>query len=125
MTESYADRDARYASYGVQQDNPLWMAGDFSDVNHQRTVRLADEKLVKILRLRLVGDFVSPFWDVSYCYGLMADGSKVRVDLGDDRIRKGKRGEPSMAHLVQLAQAAGRHARGMGLLDSNVISKLR
>lgn len=125
MTESNAARDARYASYGVQQDNPLWMAGDFSDVDHKRTVKLSDKSLVKILRLRLLTDPGYPHWEVSYCWGLLADGSKVCVDLGNDHIRKGKRGVPSRAHLVDLAREAGRFAAGLGLLDTDVISTLR
>lgn len=84
-------------------------------VDHGVTVALADEQLIRIIRLRLVGyhrrDF--PWWDVSYCYGELNDGSYVRVNLGEWQLRPRYK-----SHLVELCKAAGRHGKSMGLFDA-------
>jgi hypothetical protein len=89
-------------------------------VTDHMPVRLANPELVKIERLRLIGwtrDF--PQWDLSYCIGVMADGTHRRVDLGRDRF-----GTQYKAQLIECARNAGRYAKGMGLLDDYVISLL-
>jgi hypothetical protein len=89
-------------------------------VTDHRPVALADRNLVRIARLRLIGwtrDF--PQWDLSYCIGVMADGTYCRVDLGRDRF-----GTQFKLQLIQAARDAGRYAKGMRLLDDGVISLL-
>ena len=92
---------------------------------HQRVDRsagfisLSDPQLVRIVRLRLIGwERSMPQWDVSYCYGEMADGRIVDVDIPGpiDTRYKG--------HLVDIAREAGRYAKGIGLIDNDVISLL-
>ena len=120
------ERSARLASdYGVREDNPLWVSEtQLSDIDNDRgPVTLDDPDLVKITRLRLLGDsdgWAYPYLDVSYCYGRLADGTHVRVDLGVYHFPK--RGLKRA--LVELAQKHGRYAKGLGLLDDNVISRL-
>lgn len=113
------------ARYGVNEDNPLALAPytheavDFARPDTQ----LSDPELVRIDRLRLLGDsdgWAYPFLDVSYCYGTLKDGTKVRVDLGVYRLpKRGLKGA-----LIQAAKDAGRYAKGLGLLDDQVISRL-
>lgn len=116
------DRSARMESYGVAETTPLWMSGiDHDDIDHRTTVDLSDRRLVSIIRLRLVTDDDYPLWDVSYCYGLLTDGRKVRVWLGTDRIRKigrGRRATVNKGHLIELAKDAKRFAKKIGLLDN-------
>jgi len=114
------------ARYGVREDSPLALApythSELSD-EYWYDVPLSDSDLVRIDRLRLLGDsdgWAYPYLDVSYCYGTMRDGAHVRVDLGVYRFPK--RG--LKAALVACAKQAGRYAKGMGLLDDAVISRL-
>ncbi|WP_435113762.1 hypothetical protein [Nocardiopsis synnemataformans] len=76
---------------------------------------LTDHEVVSIERLRLIGYNRSeyPYWDVSYCYGRLADGRLVRVDIGADRVRGQWR-----SHLVELCQEAKRYGKGLGILDA-------
>lgn len=76
------------ARYGVREDSPLALApythSELSD-EYWYDVPLSDSDLVRIDRLRLLGDsdgWAYPYLDVSYCYGTMRDGAHVRVDLG-------------------------------------------
>lgn len=80
---------------------------------------LSDTRVVRIERLRLIGyapgEF--PFWEVSYCFGKLADGRLVRVDIGDACV------QPRInAHLVELCKEAGRDARKLGIFGA--VSKL-
>lgn len=85
-----------------------------------KTVDLADRDLVRITRLRLVTDPGFPFYDLSYCYGELRDGTAVRVRLPEWQFpRRGL-----TRALVAMCQAEGRYAKGLGLLDGDVISLL-
>lgn len=114
----------RAASYGAQQTNPLSAehiaAREAIDYSKPRT-RLGNRELVKVTRLRLVSDPGFPLWDVSYCYGELADGTPVEVDLGACQLSK----RNLKGQLLKLAKEAGRYAKGLGLLDDGVISKLQ
>jgi hypothetical protein len=110
-----ADRNARY---GVQETNGI---AEFTDDfgafldTLDGTVELSDPELVKITRLRLIGASREyPYWDLSYCYGQLADGTNVRVYLGEHRFGR----YTYKRELVALAKAAGRYGKGMGLLDN-------
>ena len=87
--------------------------------NLQGTVGLADPRLARIARLRLLSDPGFPVWDVSYCYGELKDGTKVRVQLPWGQF--GKR--TLKRDLIKMATEAGVFAKGLGLLDDEVISK--
>lgn len=43
------------------------------------TVAWDDPSVVEITRLRYLSDPGHPFWDLSYAYGLLADGTPVRL----------------------------------------------
>lgn len=110
----------RARSYGVQTNEYLGSAEIKSlheEVDHNIVVRLADPQLVKIVRLKLLTDRGCPFYDVSYCYGRLADGRLVRVDIGDYQLPK--RG--LTRRLVQLAKDAKRYGKELGLLDPVII----
>lgn len=108
----------RNAAYGVQETNNV---AEFTDDfpafldTVQGTVELGDPELVKITRLRLIGASREyPYWDLSYCYGELRDGTNVRVDLGEYRF-----GRYTYKHeLVELCKAAGRYGKGMGIFDA-------
>jgi len=106
--------------WGVQETNPL--IGEHPETSE--TVGLDDPRLSRITRLRLVSDPGFPYWDVSYCYGELRDGTPVRVRLGESQFRRG-RGAPSLtSQLVALAKSQGVYAKGIGMIDPGVISTL-
>jgi hypothetical protein len=88
--------------------------------NANTTVGLGHPDLVEITRLRLLSDAGFPYWDISYCYGLLKatdefpHGVPVRVLL--DVYQLPKRGYRRV--LVELAKASGKYAKGIGLLDN-------
>ena len=100
--------------YGVVETNPI------TDEIHafreaiEHTVDFADPALDKIVRLRLLTDPGFPFYDVSYCYGTLKDGTPVRVNLPLHQFPK--RGLTRA--LVDMAKDAGKYGKGMGLLDN-------
>jgi hypothetical protein len=110
-----ADRAARYGASVSGAD----MTAEALQVRHESTrqVQLSNPDLVRIVRLRLLGDPGFPYWDVSYCYGFMRDGEPVRVDIGVGQLNR-SRSNSIARQLVQLAMDAGKHAKRMGLLDS-------
>lgn len=92
------------------------MAADYSGLE----VALNDPRLARIVRLRLLTDAGYPDWDLSYCYGVLKDGTKCRVNLPVHRFsRRNLKGA-----LIDMARDAGVYAKGLGLLDESVISKL-
>lgn len=111
-----------YAAYGVQETNNIAdSAVQLDDVEYGVTVQFEDPELVKIVRLRLLSDPGFPYWDVSYCWGQLKDGRVVHVSLP---VQQFSRRRPLRPQLVGMAQSAGRYAKGLGLLDETVISKL-
>ena len=109
-----AERSAHLAmTYGVNETSPLWT----SEVTHetlQDEVYLDDPRLERIARLRLLGEGGYPFWDISYCYGVLKDGTHVRVHLDEHRIsRRNAKGD-----LIAMARRAGVNAKRLGLLDN-------
>jgi hypothetical protein len=87
-------------------------------IDHKNPVDLSDPRLARITRLRLVSDPGFPFFDVSYCYGVLKDGTHVRVDLPAHQFpRRGLN-----RALVEMCQEAGVYGRGLGIFDGDVIS---
>lgn len=84
------------------------------------TVDLADPRLARIARLRLLSDPGFPFWDVSYCYGVLKDGSRVRVRLTRHQFSK----RALKAELIDMCREAGVFGKGLGLFDPETISRL-
>jgi hypothetical protein len=79
-----------------------------------------DPTLARITRLRLLSDPGFPYWDVSYCYGVLKDGTNVRVGLPFHQLRKAK----MKADIIEAAKRDGVYAKGIGILDDSIISKL-
>ena len=68
-----------------------------------------------VVRLRLLSDPGLPFWDVSYCHGILCHTKEhVRVELPFSQLNKrGIRGQ-----IVAWAKSEGVYARGLGILDN-------
>lgn len=88
--------------------------GAVDAVNRTRTYALSDPAVVRINRLRLISDPQFPLWDVSYCWGELADGTVIPVQLDRHQFPKSQLSRA----LVDLAKDAGRYAKGIGLLDA-------
>lgn len=84
------------------------------------TVDLADPRLARIARLRLLSDPGFPYWDVSYCYGVLKDGSRVRVRLTRHQFSK----RALKAELIEMCREAGVYGKGLGLFEPETISRL-
>lgn len=116
---NYDEINARAAAYGVDNSNPMNedLAAYRERIDYSRHVTLADKDLVRITRLRLLGDpgpYAFPFFDVSYCWGELRDGTVVQVELPKWQFpKRGVRG-----HIVEMFRDAGRYAKGMGVLDA-------
>lgn len=115
----------RARSYGVRMDETL-SVDEITElresVNHRdgAMVQWTDERLVKVLRLRLIGcSREYPFWDVSYCYGELRDGARVRVSLPVGQLNRDWK-----AHLIALAKNDRVFAKRLGILDDAVVSRL-
>jgi len=109
-------------TYGVYETNGMtehWH--DFREnIDRSQRVSLNDPRLARVVRLRLLTDPGFPYWDLSYCYGELKDGTKVTVDLPVHQFRKGQ----LKGDLIAMAKREGVFAKGLGLLDSSVISTL-
>src|SRR5262245_19164572 len=117
---SYRDMVER-DSYGVLQSNPINDDIRAKMDSATETVDLDDARLARIVRLRLLSDPGFPMWELSYCYGQLKSGEYVRVRLPE--YQWPKRGLERS--LVEMAKRAGVYAKGLGLLDPEVISVLQ
>lgn len=113
---AYEDAAARAASYGVRTTGTLTAetvaARQAIDYSRPPTP-LSNRNLVKVTVIRLIGfdEYDFPFVDLSYCYGELADGTPVRVDLGRHQFTKAR----WKSELVQCFKDAGRFGKAMGL----------
>src|SRR3954465_8307000 len=111
--------------YGVQEQNSSTLAEtnarlDQLEEDGDLEVDLADPQLARITRLRLISDPGFPFWDVSYCHGVLKDGRTCRVYLPEHQFPK--RG---LSHaIVEMCKQEKVYAKGLGLLDPENISML-
>ena len=107
--------------YGVLESNH-WDGSEVQDWldTIEDTVYLSDPRLARIARLRLLSDPGFPFWDVSYCYGVLKDGTRVRVSL--PRHQFGKR--TLKQDLIEMCREAGVYGKGLGLFEPETISRL-
>lgn len=85
-----------------------------------RTVDWTDRELAKITRLRLLTDPGFPFWDVSYCWGELRDGTVVRVRVPFFQLPK----RTWKAAILEYAKQEGVYAKRLGLFDPLVVSTL-
>lgn len=116
-----ADRSMDLAvRYGVNETNPLWA----SEVTHEtvtESVRLGDSRLERVVRLRLLTEPGYPYFDISYIYGVLKDGTHVRID-----VHPGCLGRKTIKRdLITWAREEGAYAKGLGLLDDSSWSILR
>jgi hypothetical protein len=113
----------RARAYGARMDESLDSAGIAElreSVDHAVTVTWDDPLLKRVLRLRLIGcSREYPMWDISYCYGELRDGTRCRVELPGGHLRRDWRG-----HLIELAKRDHVYAKGLGILDEDVVSRL-
>ncbi len=120
--DQYAAAQDRAARYGVHETNGMTedVARVREAIDHGNPVLLEDKRLGKITRLRLLSDPGFPFWDVSYCYGELKDGTPVRVSLPWGQIPK--KGGLSR-NIVEMCKEVGVYGKGLGILD--VVSTLQ
>lgn len=73
-----------------------------------------DPNLAQITRLRLLGDRDYPYLDISYCHGVLKDGTPVRVKVPFHLLTK-KRWR---SQIVEYAKQDGVYAKGLGIFDN-------
>lgn len=77
------------------------------------TVSLGDPRLASITRLRLLTERGYPYMDISYCYGVLKDGSPVQVQITCGPLSR----RTPKASLIEWARQEQAFAKGLGLLD--------
>lgn len=78
------------------------------------TVDWTDPQLSMITRLRLVSDPSFPFWDLSYCYGMMKDGTRVKVQVPFFQIPKNN----VKGYIINCAKKDKVFAKGLHIFDA-------
>jgi len=79
-----------------------------------------NKDLKKITRLRLLGDIGFPFYDVSYCNGVLKNGQLCDVILPFSQLPKKK----LQKAIIEQAKKDKVYAKGLGLFDVSTISIL-
>jgi len=116
----YRNRYGAIETNGLEAGEQEAWCNAIAEGGHQE-VYWSNPKLAKITRLRLLSDPYCPWWDVSYCYGELKDGTAVRVSLPFHQLPRGK-GKLNAA-LIEHAKRDGVFAKKLGLFDG-VISTL-
>jgi hypothetical protein len=108
--------------YGNIETNPITaeVVAAREAIDHQAPVDLVDERLARITRLRLISDRGFPMWDLSYCYGVLTDGTPVRVRLPWHQFSK----RNLKGDLIAMCRESGVYGKRLGLLDNEVLSLL-
>lgn len=119
MVDEIVQQEVR-STYGAVEVNPLSEAQKAAQNEANEIVDLTDPRLGRITRLRLVTDRDVPFWDLSYCFGTLKDGSAVRVQLPEHQWPKAN----LKAHLIEMGRRNRVFLKGLGVFDPEVISKL-
>lgn len=96
--------------FGGLVDGPAYHA----QFEGAKTVYWTDPELKYVTRLRLISDPGYPAWDVSYCHGILHDGTKVRVELPFDQLSKFR----MKRDIVTYAIRDGVHAAKLGVLGA-------
>jgi len=130
VASEYAQVEAEYtdyvgggtvtSTYGAVEVNTITEEQKLLQQSAAEVVDLADKRLARITRLRLVTDRDFPMWDLSYCYGTLKDGSAVRVRLPQSQFPK----QGLNQSLVQMCKEVNVFGKGLGIFDPEVISKL-
>lgn len=98
--------------YGVSETNPL--PEGFHSEKAETSVDWTDKRLARVERLRLLSDPGYPFWDVSYCYGRLKTGEKVRVGLPFSELPK----KNMKGALIEHAKRDKVYLKGLGVFDA-------
>ena len=98
------------------ETNPITQ--DYHSTPRTKTVPWTAKGL-KITRLRMLSDQGFPFWDVSYCHGVL-NGEPVTVALPFHQLPKRGRNKA----IVEYAKRDNVYAKGLGILNDFVISTL-
>lgn len=123
----------RARSYGVRMDEPLGSVAEIAEqresVDHGVSVWLDDPRLAKVVRLRLIGYCREyPFWDISYCYGQLKEGTDITLAEGKNLVRvimpMHNLGKFWRKDLIAYGREAKVYMKGLGILDDDVVSKL-
>lgn len=105
------------AEYGVNETNGIEDPNGW--IEHLQTmtetVRLGDPRLARVTRLRLLTERGYPYMDISYCHGVLKDGSNVRIQADVNSVSR----KSPKAGLIAWAQREGAFAKGLGLLDES------
>lgn len=93
-----------------------------SHPTNEFTVRIDDARLKRVTRLRLLADPSAffPHWDISYCYGVLYNGTHVRVSLPGHWLFDRKK--PLRPQIVTFCQQSNVYGKGLGLLDEGTLS---
>jgi hypothetical protein len=108
------------STYGAVEVNTITEEQKLFQQSANEVVDLADKRLARITRLRLVTDRDFPMWDLSYCYGVLKDGAAVRVRFPQSQFTKSDLNRD----LIDMCKAEGVFGKGLGIFDPEVISKL-
>jgi hypothetical protein len=109
--------------YGAHEVNGLPEGGQEAllDQMHEDgnvEVYWSDPQLAKITRLRFLTDRDFPYFDLSYCYGVLKDGRTCRVQLPFGQLLKAK----WKSQIIEYAARDGVFAKGLGIFEADVMS---
>lgn len=103
------------AKYGVQETNELGKhAQAYHKIDRSTKVSWTDERLERVTRLRLLSDPGYPEWDVSYCHGVLKDGTPCTVELPFSSLPK----KFMLRAIVAYAKRDCVHAKDLGVLSA-------
>jgi len=108
------------STYGAVEVNTITEEQKLLQMRASEVVNLGDKRIKRITRLRLVTDRDFPMWDLSYCFGMLDDGSAVRIRLPQSQFPK----QGLNQSLVEMCKSVGVFGKGLGIFDPEVISKL-
>jgi hypothetical protein len=106
--------------YGINETNPLIGRVDYDTFGEPVTLRELEAQGGKITRVRMLTEPGTPFLDVSYVHGELADGTPVQIiGLQVGTLRKGKGSVPYMSDMIAWAKAERVYGKRLGLLDTS------
>ena len=98
----------------LNETNPIGKFRHHSPEEDATSVDWTDSDLSQITRLRLLTEPGFPMYDVSYCWGVLHDGTKVNVQVPFDQLpRKNMRGA-----IIEAAKQDRVYASGLGVFDA-------
>jgi hypothetical protein len=102
--------------YGTQESNGLENGAEYHKISRDMRVDWADKNLQRITRLRLLSDPGFPMWDVSYCHGILMDGTEVVVELPFDQLPK----HNMKSEIIRYAKQDNLYVKGLGIFEALV-----